>query len=216
MGESKLEQNAAYIIRHEATDKMYVGSTKDADKRIYQHKLDLRNGTHPNKDLQAAYDQDSNITIELKETVTREEAYAVEQELLDKGINSGNLFNIAADAKIPAKGRLVSDHTRQLISTVHKGKKLSEEHKQRLSEAHVGRVFSDEHRKNLSEANKGRVLKPETLQKAVESNSKKVVVEGTEYPSVKEASKAYGISATTAVDRLKSESERFKNWQYKV
>lgn len=45
-----------YAIRHDTTQKIYVGSTENVERRFAQHLSRLRCGTHPVEDMQKDYD----------------------------------------------------------------------------------------------------------------------------------------------------------------
>lgn len=54
-----------YALRHEATGKIYIGSTANVHQRLLKHTNRLRNGTHNSKSLQADYDRhkDKSLTL---------------------------------------------------------------------------------------------------------------------------------------------------------
>lgn len=54
-----------YALRHEATGKIYVGSTANIRTRFLKHLNRLKNGAHHVKDLQADYDRYENKGITL-------------------------------------------------------------------------------------------------------------------------------------------------------
>lgn len=97
-----------------------------------------------------------------------------------------------------------SDETKAKIADAHKGKKLSEEHKRRISEGGKGRKDSAETRLKKSLARKG-------LETA---SSKRVMAEGRLFKFVKECAEYYGVSSTAIVNRLKSSSEKWKDFYY--
>ncbi len=45
-----------YVIRHKVTDRMYVGSSKNVNRRISAHINALRRGKHPVEDMQKDFD----------------------------------------------------------------------------------------------------------------------------------------------------------------
>lgn len=45
-----------YALVHEPTGKMYIGSSANAPKRLRVHLSQLKNGSHPARELQADYD----------------------------------------------------------------------------------------------------------------------------------------------------------------
>jgi hypothetical protein len=55
-----------YCIRHNPTERVYIGSSANADRRIGAHISALRRGSHINEDMQADYNrhgEDYTITI---------------------------------------------------------------------------------------------------------------------------------------------------------
>lgn len=55
-----------YCIRHNPTERVYIGSSANADRRIGAHISALRRGEHINEDMQADYNrygEDYTITI---------------------------------------------------------------------------------------------------------------------------------------------------------
>jgi predicted GIY-YIG superfamily endonuclease len=60
-----------YALRHEATGKVYIGSTADPRQRLLKHLNRLKNGTHNSKQLQADYDQhaDKSLTLEVLDEI---------------------------------------------------------------------------------------------------------------------------------------------------
>lgn len=108
-----------YIIKHVETDMFYVGSTNDLRRRISRHKVDLRRGENSNRNLQALYDQNSELEFLCSPTKTREDALAMEQELLDTLKGSEVLLNVAIDAVAPTKGLTYSEEIKQKMVGSH-------------------------------------------------------------------------------------------------
>lgn len=85
-----------------------------------------------------------------------------------------------------------------------RGKTHSEEHKQKLKEIN-SKPKSEETKKKISETLKGN--KP--------GNMRQVEIGSIVYESLTEASKQLNLSLSTVKNRLKSNSNKFKNWNYK-
>lgn len=99
VGKWRIKLNGVYLIKHLKSKKFYVGSTVDLQSRVIRHKTDLTRDKHPNHFLQKAYNADRRVEYYLYITETRDEAYDLEQEFLDKFHASGEIFNIATDAR---------------------------------------------------------------------------------------------------------------------
>lgn len=69
-----------YVIRHNKTDRIYVGSSSQVDLRIRSHLENLRRGRHPVEDMQSDYDSygdDYTISVvdEIEQYHEREKEY---------------------------------------------------------------------------------------------------------------------------------------------
>lgn len=85
-----------------------------------------------------------------------------------------------------------------------KGKTHTDEVKQRISEANK-KPKSEETKKKISETLKGN--KP--------NNMRQVEIDGVVYESLTEASRQLNLSLSTVKNRLKSTSDKFRDWYYK-
>jgi ABC-type phosphate/phosphonate transport system substrate-binding protein len=79
------------------------------------------------------------------------------------------------------------------------GRKLSEETRKKISEANIKRNSSPEFRKKLSD---------------VSVHKRACVIDDVWYESIRQASNQLGIKWVMVSDRIKSKSEKFKNWNY--
>ena len=99
------------------------------------------------------------------------------------------------------------------------GKPLSEETKRKMSESKKGNIpwnkgkktgpLSEETKKKLSDKLK------EIMKDGNPITARPVICEGKEFKSVKEAADFYGITSSGMIIRLKSKTERFKDFNYK-
>lgn len=53
---SVYQYSGVYMIKNRVNDKVYIGSSLDIEQRLSQHRRDLKNGKHPNADMQKDYD----------------------------------------------------------------------------------------------------------------------------------------------------------------
>lgn len=64
----KISRNAGiYSLEHQKSGKVYVGQTKNLQSRLMAHDYQLKKGTHPNKNLQNAYNEDPRFGIKVLE-----------------------------------------------------------------------------------------------------------------------------------------------------
>lgn len=158
-----------YLCKNIINNKIYIGRTKDLEKRIFFHirdaKYGKKNKTLFHKSINKYGIDNFSFTI-LEERLSEEESKKKEIYYIDK-------YN----AKVPNGMNLTtggdgvsnpSDDVRKRISEGNKGrecfwkgKKLSEEHKRKISEAKTGIVMSKETKKKISEGNKGKIRSEE-------------------------------------------------------
>jgi len=95
-----------YKIINKVNGKFYIGSTKDIDKRWYQHYFTLKNNCHYNTHLQNAWNKygEDNFEFEVLEECEDAKQFEIEQQYLDKYKPFGeNGYNIAIQVDDPFK-----------------------------------------------------------------------------------------------------------------
>lgn len=103
-----------YRITHGESGKSYVGSTIDLSKRMKRHLRELNAGIHHNALLQRAWDKYGEKSFNLRALSIHEdvaEARLAEQDILDREMPLGMLYNISATA---SGGDLISQHPRRI------------------------------------------------------------------------------------------------------
>lgn len=188
-------ESGIYKIRNLLTNKVYIGSAENLEKRRRSHFSSLKSGTHKNKKLQRSYDKHGKeaFVFEVILFCDKPSLIMYEQIVIDffDAVNFG--YNIKPQAgstigykhsdetkqkmKESRKKRIMppmSDETKKKISLSKIGKKrkpFSEKAKENMSIAHIGKKrnpHSEETRKKLSEAAKRRGAPkhtPEVLEK---------------------------------------------------
>lgn len=157
------KQCGAYILTHVDTGIFYVGSTGDFVSRKGDHYHLLRHDKHHSRILQQVYNDNQNISFQFFPTETREDAYDLEQKLLDDNSRNNRMSNIAINSRLATKGLYMSPEQKAKISTAGLGRKHTEETKQKISEAHIG-ICTDanrEHLRQLAESQSGVPLSAE-------------------------------------------------------
>jgi group I intron endonuclease len=90
---------AAYVLTDTRTKKFYVGSTGDIEKRLARHFYHLRRGDHHCPGLQYLWNNGGMLIQSVFPVSNREEAYILEQDVLDRNQDSPLLLNIVLCAK---------------------------------------------------------------------------------------------------------------------
>lgn len=130
-----MSESIVYKIENKLNGKIYIGSTKNKEKRWRDHKSALRSNRHINPHLQNAWNKYSSDNFEfsvLEKVDSEDNLLDCEQSYLDK---RNPEYNIAVDAKAPTKGRERSEKTKRKLSRAQKGKRHSEECKRKISKA---------------------------------------------------------------------------------
>ena len=176
-----------YRITCIANSKFYIGSTVNKAQRWARHRKGLRDGTHPNKHMAAAWAKygEQAFVFEVLETVDDPAAlFAAEQKYLDEHAGKDYCFNWALYAGAPMRGKFGPESSNY-------GKKLSEEVKQKIREkvsgslnATYGVPVPEERKQKIREANlryphKERKHTPEAISKIAAASRGRPVSEET-------------------------------------
>jgi hypothetical protein len=141
---SKNKEIGCYLLHNPNTDEFYVGSGIMDDRRVNHIKL-LKKNSHYNSKLQEAYNKDPNFEFICSETETREEAFLLEQSIIDDFSDSSLLLNISK-------------------SSIGNGKQ-SEETKEKLRQISIKQFASQEVRELCSQRSKKLCQDPEHIEK---------------------------------------------------
>lgn len=189
----------AYELIHNESGKIYIGSARDLASRRNEHLSRLRNGEHHVKEMQELFKEDKDVDFNYYPTETREQAYDIEQLLLDKNKDNNNLLNFHINSRNP-EGVKHSDETKNKMADKKTGSKLSDETKNKIREAHIGRTVSSEGKENMSKAKKIQFSIPANKEKLLSlsmATAKSITIDGIEYESLREASRQLGRARGT-------------------
>jgi hypothetical protein len=100
-------------------------------------------------------------------TIDREQAFDIEQYLIDLLMDQRKIFNQAKDARRPKLGIPITSEQRARLIAYNTGRVKPPEEIEKIRQAHIGKIFSDEHRENLRLAGIGKIQSPETIAKRV-------------------------------------------------
>lgn len=194
---------AAYVLSHPSTGKRYVGSTVNLYNRVCLHKSRLKAGTHDNRPLQEAYNNNARFDLSAILTDSKEKALDLEQQLLDEGHVCNDLFNIATDARRSMAGKTVSEEVRKVLLEQAKVKNVDPVFRARLSEK-MKVVMNDPDLKSAQAARAKKMMDdPAHKAKMAAALSRPVTIDGVHYSSIKEAAAQTGINYYTLVSRFR-------------
>lgn len=215
--DKKLEKTAGiYLIYCSASQKGYIGRSKNIKSRWQTHKTRLRKQIHENIHMQRAwslYGEGVFLFLVLENCLNiaeREEFWISQIEDLSTLYNMKSVeglieFNMPEEAK-------------RKISVANKGRALSEEHKQKLKEANIGKKHSEETKQKRADACKEAWVHKTngfklTKEKAVELKNKlkDIQLVGGGYgrknpPEFAKLAEEYGISITSLYDIKKNKT----------
>lgn len=196
-------KSGIYTIENILNKKKYIGSAINIDKRWYQHRYTLNNGTHDNSHLQRAWNKYGKSSFQFKiieitspsELIVREQYYIGFYDSLKSGYNlapnAGNTlgFKFTDESKFKMsqkkkgkpstrKNYKHSEETKRKIGASNrisqKGRFHSEETKKKMSEWHKNKTLSEETKKKLSEWRKGNRISDKTGNKITDEEKNKL------------------------------------------
>jgi group I intron endonuclease len=179
-----------YKITCAENKKFYIGSTVNKNQRWARHRRQLRDGTHPNKQMLASwvkYGEDAFLFEVLEVLETPAELFTAEQKYLDEHAGKDYCFNWSLYAGAPMRGKKgdeTPNHGRKFgpefrakVSASVKGskhpnwgKKLSDETKEKIRQSnllhpHKERKHTPEAIAKIAAASRGRPVSDETRAK---------------------------------------------------
>jgi group I intron endonuclease len=148
--------NAVYILLNVGTGVFYFGSSNNVLRRLSEHRSDLIEGVHINRNLQNAFEQCFHFKVAVLMTESRDAGFTIEQQLLD--VNNGNplMANLATSAYASGLGKIPSEETRLKISLANMGKPCTPAMKLAVSRANTGRPTSSLQKQRVAASNKSR------------------------------------------------------------
>lgn len=155
-----------YCIVNTQDGKVYVGSSVSIGRRMNQHKVGLRRGSHHSQYLQRAFDKRGGEAFvwTILESCPAESLCEREQFWMDAlaAADSRTGYNMcpAAGSTLGMKfGPLSAEH-REKIAAGHRGKTVSVEHRAAIGAARKGRKLPPEWVANMAAAQLGRKMGP--------------------------------------------------------
>lgn len=129
-----------YLIKNFITNEIYIGSSKNIKKRLYQHKFMLRRNIHSNKKLQNSWNKYNEVsfTFEIIDLIEIEKLTKTEQFYLDKLNPEYNIRKIAENNY----GYKMSEESKLKMSMSQKGKSkspMTSETKKKISDSQKGK-----------------------------------------------------------------------------
>jgi group I intron endonuclease len=173
---------------------IYIGSSSNLARRLWEHEWRLKSNKHNNNHLQNVYNKyniENFITeileyCELEVLLKREQYYI---DLLKPNLNKALVAGTTLGLKLTKDQCL----TRKLNNL---GRKHSQESiKKRVSKI-KGRKYSEEHRKNISNSKKGKCISEEHKLKLINGNKKPVCCYNKEGTLIK----IYSCASDTLID----------------
>ncbi len=149
-------------------NRIYIGSSKNVQRRIWRHRTELKCNRHYNQKLQRhvnkyGFDDLEFTIIERFDFISKDHLLGREQVYLDKYQPYFNVLKVAGSPE----GKTMSQESRNKLSKARTGMIFSEEHCKHISESKMGeknpnfgKERTPEHRLHLSVANTGKKKGP--------------------------------------------------------
>ena len=191
----KINKEGIYIITNITNNKCYIGSSVNIYSRYSTHFSKLKLNKHVNKYLQNAYNKSKFFEFKILELTSNLEE---REEYWINNYNSNNRFfgyNLRVVCKstkgykhteenkqklrislLGIKRSLMSNLTKEKLSTIGKNKIVSKETCSKISKNHskhnLGKKHTLEHRQLISKANKGRVTNKVLIKMSISMQGK--------------------------------------------
>ena len=223
---------ACYAIENNKTGCFYVGSTNNVNLRLKNHLSELERSVHRNRNLQKNYDENDkdNFIVHISLETSVENAQEREQCILNEGINSGILFNIASNAVNPLAANSIPQFSKSKEGRILASKLSKERWKNSLLRSKMissmgeNIVVDGVEYNSVREASRETGVAVQTIRSRLHNGNcslldirpktRKVICEGKIYSSISEAAAEYGIKINTMIARLKSKSPLWKDFNY--
>lgn len=133
-----------YMIQCSATDKIYIGSTRDLKRRTDAHFTMLRHKKHHSLHLQRAFDKhgEAAFSIHIAEHIN-DVVFLRAREQMWLNRLAGNLYNVSANASMHVKteDQMQAHRQRMLGNTFRRGSKMPQEAKAAISASLIGNQY---------------------------------------------------------------------------
>lgn len=157
----RIKCSGVYIITNNFNNKRYVGSSKDCQRRFWEHQSFLKAGKHPNSYLQYAYSKYGGdvFTFEVIEKIDEEKLLEIEQQYIDVLMVTDTRYGYNLS---PIAGKVVhTKEVRRKISEANKGRPNSKKglprtqemrNKVRATKQADPYVYTDEVKQSMKDA----------------------------------------------------------------
>lgn len=192
-------KSGIYKITNLTTQRFYIGSAVNFERRKSEHLRKLRQNKHENPHLQRLYNKygDEDFVIELIFECKREDVIEQEQVHIDNLKPQINICKTAGSSL----GRKHTKKAKKRMSEFRKGKSYHSEYQiQRIKETHIGKQVTEKARYH-----RARII----IQLSFEGE------QIAEFRSINEAVKSTGINNIAGVLRGSQQSSGGYKWKYK-
>ena len=173
-----------YAIRYDGSDRVYIGSSKNVQRRWHYHKFQLRAGSHHSFILQRAWDAhgEASFRFSMLEECAVADLIAREQAWIDRhaSVSRSLLMNVCMQAGSTA-GRETRDETRIKCGAAFRGRRHTVESKRKMSASRAGNKnalgsqHSPESLARRADILKGKPRSSETREKIGKSQIGKII-----------------------------------------
>lgn len=149
-----------YQITNMVNGKYYIGSAESFERRVWQHRTDLKRNVHKNPHLQASWNKHGGdaFVFEVLEVVPEGvTTFDCENTYLHVHVGKTECYNINTDAIGMQTGIVLSNKAKANISEGRKGKAAGSEHYR------FGQTVSEEVRKKIGDTQRGVEKGPRTF-----------------------------------------------------
>jgi group I intron endonuclease len=172
-------KSGVYQISFEQSDKKYIGSTMNLNRRRIRHLASLRHGAHGSTSLQKAFNEYGEKSFDFKVLLLCDpiNCSLFEQRIVD-AMRPEQLYNIRRQVNSNF-GIKFSDEVKEKVRRASTGRKMSGEARRKISKARIGMRYSEETLRRMSEAK--RKMTEDTKEKIRQARKKQIFTEETRH-----------------------------------
>lgn len=175
------KSSGIYIIESTLSSKVYIGSSKNINKRVYAHYYFLTKNKHHSKRLQTFINKHgySSIVVRVLEECVEDNLFDREQYWMDKYNSYIDGFNGTPEAR-SHKNKKISEEHRLAISQANKGRKKSLQAMKSFYDNCLPASQSKEANRKRSHSSKGKKMSEDSIVKRLETVKRNGGIKKTE------------------------------------
>ena len=231
MSELKIKISGIYLIK--IGERFYIGSSRNIERRINEHKRKLVKNCHENQRLQRSFNKYGEFSWLVLEECKEQDLLKIEQSYLSLVEKDPRVLNCNFIANKPPSplGRKMSDASKLKLSEARKGNVIITEKQRQFQKQMLtgntyrkGSTHTKEAREKISQSHKGKTASEEARLKMSQShlhkNTKRIIqlkdgVVLKQWVSASEAARVLGFNQSLISTCCRNERKTHKGFEWR-